>query len=372
VFVFDALDNCDVAGHRTLIQFLLKHLPFIPMAKAFLTSRPLTSIAILLEPSPLVTGHDVQLYSPYGPNPNPDITIYVNRHYNFHYLTQDQRNELVARSKGLFLWAATACRLFQGSKQYDKLLSMLLGPEYGGDMDMLYLGILKRARVDRRAHRNFMNVLQLIVTAVEPLSMSTIEIYLPRNRLVNTFIQDLCSVVKDGDPHRPIHVIHPTFREFLMQSDRANGFLVEPFPSHSLLAIACLTCLLEQLRYDIAGLHKPHTQPPHFNYKTRGVVETKLQRSLFDAILYASKHWTTHVIKSVDDPEVMKALRRFLNTKVLNWMEFLSLCNLIAEGLRGLLSLSDLVHRSLKSAHPNLVGQLNPSPEQILKFISGP
>lgn len=355
VFVFDALDNCDVIGHRTLIQFLLKHLPSIPMTKVFLTSRPLSSIRILLESSPLVTGHDIQLYSPYEPISNPDITIYVNQHYNFHYLTQDQRTSLVARSKGLFLWAATASRLFQGSRQYDELLSMLLGPEYGGDMDMLYLGILKRARIDRRAHRNFMNVLQIIVTAVEPLSISTIEVYLPRNRLVNTFIQDLCSVVKDGDPHRPIHVIHPTFREFLTQSARANGFLVEPFPSHSLLAMACLTCLLDQLRYDIAGLHKPRTQPPYYNYKTRGVVETKLQRSLFDAILYASKHWAFHVIKSVDDPEVTKALRRFLDTKFLNWMEFLSLCQLVTQGLGGLLSLSEFVQNSVKSAHPNLV-----------------
>jgi hypothetical protein len=264
VFVFDALDNCDVAGHRTLLQLLLKHLPSIPLVKVMITSRPLASIKDLLAPSPLVTGHDIQLYSICGNSPNDNITIYVNQHYNLRYLTQKQRADLAIRSNGLFIWAATACRLFQNNRQHDVLVELLLDPEFANDMDALYLGILKKALVDPGAHQNFMGVLQVIIAAVEPISISTIEIYLPHNRLVDAFVQDLASVVKDGDPYRPIHVIHPSFREFLSQSSRANGFLVEPFPSHALLARACL-------HYNIAKHLEVRRNLPAGNYKARDI-----------------------------------------------------------------------------------------------------
>jgi hypothetical protein len=204
------------------------------------TSRPLASIKDLLASSPLVTGHDIQLYSIHDNSSNNDITIYVDQHYNLRYLTQEQRAKLAIRSNGLFIWAATACRLFQNNRHHDVLVKLLLGPEFASDMDALYLGILKKALVDPGAYQNFMSVLQVIIVAVEPISISTIEIYLPHNRLVDAFVQDLASVVKDGDPHRPIHVIHPSFREFLTQSSRANGFLVELSSSHALLARACL------------------------------------------------------------------------------------------------------------------------------------
>lgn len=355
IFIFDALDNCDITGHRTLLQLLIKHLPSVPTVKVFLTSRPLASIKDLLDTSLLVTGHDIQLYSVQESGSNPDIAIYINQQYNFHYLSQVQRNELVIRSKGLFIWAATASRLFENNRSYDDLLSMLFSPEYAGDMDQLYLGILRRALVDPKAHNEFMNVLQVITTVIEPVSISTIEVYFPRNRLVNAFVQDLCSVVKDGDPHRPIHVIHPTFREFLTHSLRANGFLVEPFPSHALLAMACLTCLFEQLEYDIAGQHQPGMQLPSFNYKTRNAVETRLQRRSFDAIYYASKYWASHVIHSAEDPNVVKMLRRFLNENILNWMEFLSLCKVIPHGVQSLLNFSAFVQASVKLAHSKLV-----------------
>ncbi|CAG8737795.1 16860_t:CDS:2, partial [Acaulospora colombiana] len=56
IFVFDALDNCDLEDHQALLKLLLEQLPSIPKVKALITSRPVPSIKYILQNSPLVTG----------------------------------------------------------------------------------------------------------------------------------------------------------------------------------------------------------------------------------------------------------------------------------------------------------------------------
>lgn len=341
VFVFDALDNCDEDGHRRLIKLLIQYLPSIPKAKVFLTSRPLESIKSLLDDCHMVTGNDIELYAIEDKTLNPDIAVYINNSFHVRHITFEQRMALAMRSNGLFIWAATACRLFQNNRRPGEILDLLLRSKSADNLDGLYLEILKKALIDSRAHQSFMNVLQIVISAIEPVSISTIEILLPENQGVNAFIQDLCSVLKDGDPYRPIHVLHPTFREFLTQGTRANGFLVQPSTSHSLLARACLSCLLRGLRYNIIG-SRGMTQgdPPMFNdAKARSELESNISRPMLQAMLYAAKYWTHHLLLSVYDQELAGLFGQFLKEKLLNWMELLSICEVVPFGIESISSL---------------------------------
>jgi hypothetical protein len=351
VLVFDALDNCDLTGHRTLLKQLIKYLPSISRVKAFVTSRPIPTIVDLLGSSPIVTGGDIQLYRAGRNSVNPDILHYINENEHLQKLSSEDKIRLALQSKGLFVWIATACRLLENSIEPDEVLRKLLQTDSDRNLDWLYLECLKRAEVDTRTHDAFMNILRILLFPEEPISIAMIEIFQPLCRSVKAFIRDLGSVVKDGSIHRPLWVLHPTFREFITQSSRANGFLVEPSPAHSLLSKACLQCLLDLLRYNMTNSQQRGVVLPHSNNEMLASNKEKvfhrilgLDKGRYDALRYATRFWARHVSQSYGDTDTLRLLSQFLTRKVLNWIEMLSLLSIIPEGIDSLYELCLSTH----------------------------
>lgn len=349
IFVFDALDHCDETGRTTLLRLLLDHLPSTPLVKVFLTSRPHPSIQKWLENSEMVTGQDIQLYSVGETGINLDIKLYIET--QMYELTEEEQMKLILRSEGFFIWAATASRLFRYSyrRRPDEFLQRILSSDEGTPLDQLYLEVLRQALVDPGSLEQFMQILQIVTAAIEPVSIATIEVFLPNQRSVNAFVQDLCSVLKDGTPHRPIRVLHPTFREFIFHSARANGFLVKNEEAHSLLAQVCLKLLLDRLEYDIAKHHEPDQEIPYFNNKLAPKLSSIFPQSIYDALNYASSFWPQHVAQAIGNQATMQTLRIFLEKKFLNWLEVLSLCSLVPLALQGMTQLCRLLKNYVES-----------------------
>ncbi|KAG8860677.1 hypothetical protein FRB91_001792 [Serendipita sp. 411] len=338
--VVDALDNCiNIEERSELLNAFIQCLPSVHHLKVLLTSRPLQDISVILKSSPLVYGSDIQLLDIRNP-PHSDIVIYVEKRLaTITSISSEHRGAIISNSEGLFLYAATICRMLEKSRRRAEVLKALSGLGVAGSiekrMDWLYLSILKQARVDSNADDLLIGVLSMIVVAYQPISINTISIFLPDNLQVDAFVQDLAGVLKDGNPDRPIKVLHPTFREFLLSDrERANGFLIDPSASCMTMATACISTLEQMLDYDIFNLNASKQLLAH-NYDVPDIGQIILRRTTA-AERYASAYWAHHVAESDISAELWTRVLIFLSQKLLNWVELMSWRGSIVSCIEGL------------------------------------
>ncbi|KAG8824416.1 hypothetical protein FRC19_001824 [Serendipita sp. 401] len=336
LLVIDALDNCK--GRDKLLSELLLHLPSISSVKLLLTSRPLPDITDILSTSTLIEGYNTCLLDVYNPS-YADVTIYIRKRVP---KLEGEYVDLIAnRSGGLFIWAATVCRMLQIYRRPSKLLHQILDSQSFKGLDDLYLQVLEQALVDKAAHSLFMNILEAVTISFQPLSISSLQVLFPENDKVDLFIQDLCGVLKDGDPHRPIKVLHPTFREFLYQADRANGFLVRTTNAHALLSSSCVVLLLGVLKHNILGLSYQKSAIPTNTHIEN--VNDLVEQNTTVALKYASSYWARHAAASILESDVQEKVMTFLSTKLLNWLELMSFRGCVGQCIQGLAQLQTAV-----------------------------
>jgi len=341
ILVIDALDNCHPDGRELLLESILENISSINKFKVLITSRPISDIVDILSSSSLVRESDVQLFDITNPN-LADVTMYVEE--TLPKLSTHQRKQIVDYSGGLFIVASTICSLVRWNRRAAELLDKPIHAEKSKgldhlylNMDMLYLQILKQAVMDQigeLAHAMMLSVLQIIIIVFQPVSINTIKRFLPKDVEVAAFVEALGALLKDGAPDRPIKVIHPTFREFLAEEARANGFLVSNVSSHAITAIGCLDELDRSLDHDILRL----CRPLHVAVRNTDVaeLERKVERVTSAATRYASSYWTYHVAASLENPDVWLRAITFLSTKLLNWVELMSWRESVGVCIQGL------------------------------------
>ncbi|KAG8835027.1 hypothetical protein FRC18_001145 [Serendipita sp. 400] len=350
--VVDALDNCVLSEERVgLLNSFIRHLPSAPRLKLLLTSRPVQDIADVLISSPLVHGSDLQLLNIRNSH-HPDVALYVEK--RLRSISSDDRAMIIARSGGLFLYAATVCRMLERTRHRTDILKIIsdigVNDKLERRMDMLYLSILKQALIDRDAGDMMMSVLSMIIVAYQPLSSNTIGRFLPGNIYVEDFVQDLGSVLKDGHPDRPIKVLHPTFREFILSNeDRANGFLLHSAQSAAEMAYACISTLEHMLEDDLFHPVKSSRLLPR-NEDIKDV-DRLVHKSTTAAEQYASVFWAHHVAASEISQDLLSRVTTFLSRKYLNWVEFMSWRGSIGWCIEGL--------SRLRRTITNLMGSSN-------------
>ena len=357
VLILDALDNCDSSGRSTLLNCVLEHLPSIRNVKLLITSRPSLDIVSVLSKSALVRGHDVQLLDIHDKT-HADVRTYVGD--TLTRLNDQQREQIVEYSGGLFIVAATICRMLRLSAQPATLLTKLLTADDKDHLDELYLEVLRQAVWNGGAHEKMMKVLQIIIIAFQPVSINTIAYFLSAKFDVGKLVQDLAAVLKDGHPERPIKVLHPTFREFLSEYDRANGFIITAPSSHALTAVGCLDALEKLLDHDILRLGRDHKLIPRNSNVDN--LNKRLSIATTAALRYASSYWAHHVAASLDDSDVWMRTMHFLGTKALNLVELMSWRGDLRGCIQGLSRLRIKVLHSLHKGPDLLVSPCQPQP----------
>ncbi|KAG8813578.1 hypothetical protein FRC17_001494, partial [Serendipita sp. 399] len=344
LIVIDALDNCVVSDERAgLLNTFIRHLPSVRHLKLFLTSRPVQDIADILSPCPLVHGADIQLLNIRN-SLHLDINLFVEKRLKG--VSLEDRAMIIARSGGLFLYAATVCRMLERSRNRFDVLKIVsdvgVTDKLERRMDILYLSVLKQALVDKEAGDMMLDVLSMIIVAYQPLSSNTIRQFLPDNIYVDDFVQDLGGILKDGHPDRPIRVLHPTFRDFILSNeDRANGFLIRSGRSASEMAYACMATLERILEDDMFHLDDPNRFPPR-NDDVESINRLILEKTTA-AERYASAFWAHHVATSEMTPKLWSRVMGFLSKKYLNWVELMSWRGSIGLCIEGLSRLRETV-----------------------------
>ena len=353
VIVIDALDECiDVEPASAILSVLGQFVKALPFVKFFITGRPeprirsgfrlhlpgpLTQIFLLHEVKSIDVNKDIQLYLTQRfttiaqgrsdvdlPNPWP---------------SEEDIDNLTAKSSGLFIFAATIVRFVQSdhhepNERLKLILSKTSGTDHEGrtGIDSLYTQILDHAFSDVREFTVFTNierVLGFIVLAFSPLSRRELSTVLGASTsLVSATLRHLHSVILvPTDETEKIRVFHKSFPDFLQDRGRCTDprFYIDSMVCHGEIGLSCLK-LVKKLKKN------PCSLPPFTMNQDIQNLSQLLENKLGSGVRYACSHWARHLKSSrlLGSQGV-----RHLTTAVLKssapWIEVMSLENRLGE-----------------------------------------
>jgi NACHT domain len=364
VLVIDALDECDGENDVQRILQLLAEARGLDTVRLriFMTSRAETPIRHGFCRMPETQHQDLILHNISPSIVEHDIFVFLEHHLRVisqeYFLGIDWPakqiiDSLVWKTGGLFVWAATACRFIRGGRQFAaKRLTQILqddtavaSPE--DKLNEIYKVILTNCIRDEyddteRAEwcQKFKDVVGTIIILLSPLSTFSL------SRLLRISSSDTISMLDDmhsilkipRDQAQPIHLHHPSFRDFLLSERRCGHqhFLVEERKAHEMLTECCIQLMSTGLKRDICGLRQLGTL-------TKDVQRSQIEQYLPAELRYACLHWIQHLQKSsallTDDDQV----HCFLQKHLLHWLEALSLMGNTSEGVVLISSLNGMI-----------------------------
>ena len=345
--VIDALDESgDVTGDDGLHTFLATNLSELPSNfRVLITSRPEDGIesAFIAAKSVIIKHMDDHEL---GATTRRDILTFFRKRLSPGDFEQ-YGEALATRAEGLFQWAAVACGYIQEPKPVRNRtgrIERLLKPtadDHGQDLlNKLYKGVLEEYFTDEEAQGLFRSVVGQLLAAFEPLSIHSLTTLRRHDddsdSVIETlrYLGSLLSNVTSSDDTLPIVPLHTSFRDFVT-SEKSSVFYVDLRVAHCQLAHACLSLVLDDLKFNICGL-----ESSYLANKDLKDLETRIFKYLPPALSYACHFWSDH-LKHLDfETELFGKLETFFKTKFLFWLEALSLTGAMGLASPALSSLS--------------------------------
>jgi hypothetical protein len=282
-------------------------------------------------------------------------------------------DELVQRADGLFIYAATICRFIHGNGQWlpQDLLNLVIpsgassqsrslgrnipskSPTH--ELDETYAHILERSfgtEQDGPDKSQLLEAFKLVVGSValliEALSAASLAKLLDvRLETINLRVRNLHSVLNIPQSNdRPIRLLHPSFRDFLLDKDRCTNskFWVDEKQAHQILAGSCIQLMSSSLRQDICA------------QCATGVLVTdieseRVEQCIPSELQYACFYWVEHFRKSGTQLHENGQVHQFLKTHLLHWLEVLSWTRKISQGIDAITSLESIAIVSYSIVH---------------------
>ena len=354
VVVIDALDEC---GRQedilTLLQLLreAKDLRTVQL-RVLVTSRPETPVLLGFNTIPGDVHEDFMLHNISPAVVQHDIATFLRHELNkiggSHSLPVDWPGEqkleiLVGRSSGLFIYAATVCRFVQDPKwpPAKRLDIVLRGSDDGQSptqrLDEMYVQILRSSVIGECSRkeesilsRRFRDTVGPIVILFDSLSSVALTGLLPNlSEVIDITLESLKSIVYVPEDHSsPIRLLHPSFRDFLLDQNRCSdrSFWIDEGKTNHDIAQQCLDIMSKTLKRNICHL------------KTPGTLRSQIESTIVDRYLpphvqYACQYWVGHLQKGSLHLHNSTQVYDFLRDHFLHWLDALSLIGKIAEAV---------------------------------------
>jgi hypothetical protein len=144
----------------------------------------------------------------------------------------------------------------------------------------------------------------------------------------NWILDELSSVI---DLEDFIRLRHLSFAEFLVDPKRCHDpqFLIKP-SEHLALARRCLEIMDSKLRFNICSLPTSYLTNESNTYD---------QTAIVPHLSYSCRFWVDHVLFTSFDHQTANLVHEFLHTKLLFWLEVLSLIKEVPIALTSLPSM---------------------------------
>jgi hypothetical protein len=206
------------------------------------------------------------------------------------------------------------------------------------DLDSLYLQVLLSSLGKYSHHALVQRVITTVVLAAVPLTIDTLGVIIGED--VNAVIRSLSSVLLVPTSARaavePVRAFHPSFRDFLTDKTRCTDarFAVDSETEHGRLAARCFERMLCSLNKDVCGIG----DPSRLNSDIPDLKD-RITKRLPGAVLYACMYWHLHlVLASGSDPILLDLYTSFCSTKLLCWIEAVSLIGFLGPAHSGLVA----------------------------------
>ena len=360
VIVIDALDECeDEESASAILSVLGRLVSEIPKVKFFLTGRPESRISEGFRLPLLVEMTDTFILHGVEPNQvDNDIRLFFKTSFSElagrrrgldNWPTEEQLDQLCRRAEGLFVYAAATVKFIDNNKrdpkkQLDLLLqSQKIGGHEGRALDSLYTSILREAFGDDKPgdDAKTRSVLGAVVLAANPLSPSAIAMLLGFDTEdVSLLLSSVSSVlILQEDVDHPARPFHKSFPDFITDLTRCTNlrFHISPPEHHAQLLIGCLNLMNQTLEKNLCKL------PDSVANSDVGDLKERTERYINTALRYACVSWHTHFVNIIDAdttpihaPTITPALRQFLETKFLFWLEVLSVLGVVKNAVEAL------------------------------------
>ena len=354
VIIVDALDECkDEKPASAILSVLEQFVSEIPNTKFLITGRPephiwggfrlpqlaeATDVFVLHEVEPIEVDNDIRLFLAH------EFSELVRRRGGLGgWPTEEQLDLLCERAAGLFVYAVATVKFVdkQSANPMERLKLLLRSPEANEregrtrfnrntTLDSLYTSVLRGAFGDDEDPDNDPNVrsvLGAMILAANPISSSTIAMLLCLDPHWDVFLllssaQSL--LIIQEDINYPVRPFHKSFPDFIVDPNRCTDrrFHVSPAHHHSQLLVSCLNLMGRSLEKNMCKL-----LDGVINLDVKDLKE-RTEHYIDPALQYACKSWHTHLIgehaTSPDMVGITSALRRFLESNFLFWLEVLS------------------------------------------------
>ena len=210
----------------------------------------------------------------------------------------------------------------------------------------MYIQILKNSVIGGCSEKeksilsqHFRDTVGPIVTLFDSLSGVALTELLPNlSEMICITLESLKSIVNvPEDQGLPIQLLHPSFRDFLLDRNRCSDgdFWIDEGKTHHNIAQQCLDVMLKTLKRNICHLKMPST--------LRGQIESIIMDQYLPAhIKYACRYWVDHLQKSSPNLHNSTQVYSFLQDHFLHWLEVLSLIGETSEAVHMIKALGSI------------------------------
>ncbi|KAE9395070.1 hypothetical protein BT96DRAFT_1022143 [Gymnopus androsaceus JB14] len=350
--VLDALDECD--GERAsekILLALLQHIQTVPSLKVFVSCRPAAYVETLLS-----SGEHRRMFKLHhvpASIVDSDLRLFYNQQLEDIRTAKKIGTEdwppaelvekLVQQAAGLFIFAVTVCKYVSSRGDAKRRLEHIANISKGDyedalSVDMLYTEVLSAALEkipDKHDCRNFAQVLMSVMLVQEPLTVDAFGQLLNIDSLViYDLLQDIHSVLSVPDEAgtlggEVVHTFHASFADYMTAHARVGNQVplvyIDPKVHHLELAHLCLQCMNRDLKRIL-----PFSKRSFANSEIQDLdilVKTHISKALHYAALYWADHLSSVPPVGLSGHPILEELQQFANTKLLFWLECLSLLN---------------------------------------------
>ena len=155
------------------------------------------------------------------------------------------------------------------------------------------------------------------------------------HNLVKKWVDGLSSVLyRDEGANGVIRVRHLSISDFFLSDECPRDYHVDLRDANIQLGIACLTTMLDQLRFNICKLEDSRLA----NADVKDL-QLRIRQNISDALQYSCLYWSNHLCSSPknDNERVWECLRElFEGLGSLFWIEVLSLMGIVSMSILSL------------------------------------
>ena len=351
--IIDALDECkDEEPASAILSVLSHYVNEIPDVKFFITGRPEPRIRSGFRLESLIPITDVlKLHEVKSEAVDSDIELFFRTHLSSlaknrsgsteDWPTTSDIKNLCKKAAGFFIYASTAVKFITSKtrtpvEQLNRITSLPQSTRKG--IDLLYKQVLEQAvddvDVDDKSH--FKTVVGAVLLVFIPLPVMALSDLLGVSG-TSAILHSLHSLLLiPTDKAAPVHILHKSFPEFLMDPRRRmdNQFFVDPSIYHTEILFSCLRVMKERLKKNICSLDD------HAVLSEVKDLPTRKKDYIGNALEYACQFWTKHLlmvpVTGSHVEEVQKTIDELFTTHLLHCIEVLALTGYLGLGAQAI------------------------------------